>query len=298
MDNIDVINDTLNRISDDPLLRSLTEAAVHNTVVIEEGFTSRKQPNYSDSHICFEENLTLLSAYRFADRKSRTAILNFANPVEPGGGVLRGASAQEEYLCRASNLYPCLKSEQASRYYEYHSGLHQSNQYNSMFLGTDMLIYSPGITFFREDQSYFPDTDCHPSQVYSERWRTLDVITCAAPFFSGSGYILPDGDLCHLFCRRIRNILESAIEHNIQTLILGAFGCGAFHNPPLVVAKAFQTVLSEKRYLHAFENVIFSVKRNDRFCENIEAFEKAFLTFPPDGEPVLCSESNKRRFFE
>lgn len=284
MNNIDVFNDTLKRIDTDPLLRELTQTAIHSTRIIKEGFASQKLPDYTDSRICFEENLTLLTAYRYADSKSHTAVLNFANPIEPGGGVLRGASAQEEYLCRASNLYPCLISEQAKGYYEYHKNIHRANQSGNMFIGSDMLIYSPGITFFREDQNYFPEKDCHPSQIYSERWRTLDVITCAAPFFSASGYVLPEGDLCHLFCRRIKNILEIAIEHNIQTLILGAFGCGAFHNPPSVVTKAFQTVFSEERYLHAFNNVIFTVKRSNRFCANMEEFDKAFHRFPPTGE--------------
>jgi uncharacterized protein (TIGR02452 family) len=36
-------------------------------------------------------------------------------------------------------------------------------------------------------------------------------------------------------------------------LILGAFGCGAFGNPPEVVAKAFRQVLAEQRY-HAFRH--------------------------------------------
>lgn len=298
VNNINVINDTLNKIEDNPLLRELTETAINDTVVIDEGFVSRNQPYYEDSQISFEENLTLLAAYRYADNNIKTAVLNFANPLEPGGGVLRGASAQEEYLCRASNLYPCLKSNQASRYYEYHKKIHQTNQYNSVFLGTDMLIYSPKITFFREDQNYFPDTNYPSLQVYSEYWRTIDVITCAAPFFNSTDYILPDGDLCHIFCRRIKNILEVAIENNIQALILGAFGCGAFHNPPVVVAEAFQTVFLEERYLHAFKNVVFAVKRSNWFCENIESFEKAFTIFPPTGEYVFCSESNKRRFFE
>ena len=298
MNNIEIFNDSQRRIRENHELFEQTKAAVHNTYIVEESFYSPKCPYFSDTHIFSEENLTLISAYRFSDKGMKTAVLNFANPIEPVGGVLRGASAQEEYLCRAGNLYPCLISEQAKGFYRDHNDIIKNNQFNSMFLASDKLIYSPKITFFREDKNYYPDTKCSPSQEYSDHWRYIDVITCAVPFFSGTGYILPNGDLHHLFCRRIQNILEVAIEHDIEALVLGAFGCGAFNNPPAVVANAFQSVFIKDRYFHAFSNVVFAVKRSDLFCENIEAFETAFQHFPPTGEYVWSAERNKRRFFE
>ena len=298
MDNIKVFHDTQERINSNRELTELTQNTVINTKVIEESFRSDRRPYYKDSRVSFEENLTLITAFRFVDAGKKTAVLNFANPVEPGGGVLRGANAQEEYLCRASNLYNCLTSPQAKPYYDYHNYLLKINRFNSIFLGSDRIIYSPNVVFFKEDHNYVPDCECSPTQEYTDKWRQLDVITCAAPFFSSGKYILPDGDLYHLFCRRIRNIFETAVSNDICSLVLGAFGCGAFHNPPMVVSKAFQDVLQEERYSHAFADVVFAVRRTDRFCENIEAFEIAFQQFPPTGEYVLSEERNKRRFFE
>ena len=43
-------------------------------------------------------------------------VLNLASPVHPGGGVHRGAKAQEEDLCRKSSLLPNLESETASSF--------------------------------------------------------------------------------------------------------------------------------------------------------------------------------------
>ena len=48
-------------------------------------------------------------------------VLNLANPVNPGGGVRRGATAQEEDLCRISSLLVSLESMKAKTYYDYNS---------------------------------------------------------------------------------------------------------------------------------------------------------------------------------
>ena len=53
---------------------------------------------------------TLEAAKRLSEKYSgkRIAVLNFASATNPGGGVARGSSAQEESFCRCSTLYPCL----------------------------------------------------------------------------------------------------------------------------------------------------------------------------------------------
>lgn len=225
-------------------------------------------------------------------------MLNFANPVEPGGGVLRGANAQEEYLCRASNLYFSLISEAAKKYYARHNSMIGEGQFYRNFLATDMLIYSPNVTVLKKDVGYMRDKVCRERLEYMEEWYHIDVITCAAPYFTSSENIISKNKLRHLFEKRIKNVFEAAIDNAIDTIILGAWGCGAFHNPPTVVADAFTKVLLKKRYANAFKNVVFAVKRGSAFSENIEAFEIAFSKFPPTGKYVFSAERNKRRFFE
>ena len=56
------------------------------------------------------------------DKARPVLVLNFANPVNIGGGVYKGASAQEEDLCRRSSLLCSLESAHAARYYEYNRG--------------------------------------------------------------------------------------------------------------------------------------------------------------------------------
>lgn len=256
-----------------------TERMVSRTKVYGESFQSSHNPNMLGK-VKFKESLTLIAAREAVIHGKHTAVLNFANPVEPGGGVLRGASAQEESICRVSNLYNSLISEKASSYYQANKQVVSKNQYNSMFLGTDKVIFTPDVLILKENTGYREGFVCHEKEQYTEEIFNVDVITCAAPFFSGSGYIIPNGDLQHLLERRIRNILEVAIENEVEVIILGALGCGAFHNPPVVVADAFREVLLESRYKNAFDEVIFAVKRTEIICENIEAFQKNFSIFP------------------
>lgn len=279
MNNVEVFQQTRQIIASSSHLTALTEKAVRRTGIYGEGFVSRKHPKHKVSRICFEENLTLIPAFRCAASGKKTAVLNFANPVEPGGGVLRGANAQEEYLCRASNLYFCLTGENAAEYYLRNRTILGKNQYNSMFLATDEVVYSPGVTFIRQDAGYCPGQDCHPWQAYTEDWQQIDVLTCAAPFFRNGDYMIPNGDLEELLVRRIQNVLEAAIDNGVECLILGAFGCGAFHNPPAVVAAAFRRLFLSERYCRAFREVVFAVKRSGAHCENIRAFRQAFPGF-------------------
>lgn len=256
-----------------------TNQMIAGTKVYNEHFFSTRNPE-REGIVKFKEDLTLLSAKEAVMRGKRTTILNFANPVECGGGVLRGAKAQEENICRSTNLYKSLISDNASSFYQTNKSMMKNNGYNSIFTGTDLVIYSPDVMVLKEDVGYRSGFLYSDTEKYTNHPFYIDVLTCAAPMISGSGYFLPDVDLQQIFERRIRNILEVAIENDTEVMILGAFGCGAFHNPPEVVADAFRNVLLEKRYRNAFDEVIFAVKRTDRICPNIEAFEKYFSMFP------------------
>ena len=69
---------------------------------------------------------------------SNPLVLDMANRYSAGGGVRTGANAQEEILCRESNLMKALVE------------LEQQNQYPIPEVGG---IYVPGVQFFRADPS-------------------------------------------------------------------------------------------------------------------------------------------------
>ena len=84
-------------------------------------------------------------AHMFAGKDAKPVlVLNMANPVNPGGGVRRGAQAQEEDLCRKSSLLLSLESEAAQRYYEYNRSL-------KTYMGSDAMIFTPEVEIIRDE---------------------------------------------------------------------------------------------------------------------------------------------------
>ena len=230
-----------------PAISGLTEAAAKRSRVYREGFTSEKSGTADPAARVRIVEQSSFEAARELCPAGRTAVLNFANPVEPGGGVLRGATAQEESLCRCSNLYPCLLTEAAQAdYYEYHRAL-------GGHVFTDRLIYTRDVLVFKDEEEL-------PQMLpESERFR-VDIITCAAPY-SQSVRVDPER-LARIFRSRIRNILEAAVDNDAAVLILGAFGCGAFGNDPVLVAEAFRDVLRDGGYERRIQQIVFAVKRS------------------------------------
>ena len=117
-------------------------------------------------------------------------------------------------------------------------------------------------------------------------WYKVDVLTCAAPNLrdhdiydpysdhtSGAGSLSTE-ELQALIEKRVRRIFEVAAYEENEVLILGAFGCGAFRNPPELVAEVFRKVTEE--YLYRFEIIEFAVYCRGTETENYLAFSKAF----------------------
>lgn len=254
--------DTKRLWEEDAELIAVTQEAKRKTVLFyEKPVAERFAGNGGAAHISVIENTTFHAALPLADGMQTVAVLNFASPVTPGGGVRVGAVAQEESLCRSSNLFACLNQPLFwENYYNFHRA-HNDGLYS------DRLIYSKGVTVFKSD-------DALPQLLPREQWRRVDVITCAMPNLRGETQFATDF-LLSLYKRRIRAILQAAISIGAKYLVLGAIGCGAFCNDPDLMAEAFRAVLVDGNYAAAFEQIVFAVKPSvDK--RNLEAFQQAF----------------------
>ena len=182
-------------------------------------------------------NETTLSAHlRHLAKGHNVVSLNFAAATNPGGGFLTGARAQEEYLCRSSALYLAIKD---SPMYAYHRREGHKRY-------SDAMIYSPDVPVFRDDAHGLLPTPYLAS-----------FITSAAPL---TKHLHPE-ELVHIpeiLRTRIRKILTVAQTHGHDSLVLGAWGCGAFGNDGHLVANLFQQAL-EIEFKGAFKEVTFAI---------------------------------------
>lgn len=181
--------------------------------------------------------------------RGKVCALNFASYKQPGGLFLDGSKAQEEALCHASTLYPILSSFQD--YYEY------NRRRLNFALYTDRALYTPDVVFFYEGWNF-----------------TADVLTCAAPNLKAFARYLRDASMLTqnitALEQRCKFVLDIAEAENVDTLILGAWGCGVFGQNPDIVAELFYKYIPACRIPH----IIFAVP--DSHSPNYAAFERAF----------------------
>ena len=182
----------------------------------------------------------------YADNQ-KMAILNFASYKNPGGMFIKGSNAQEECLCHESFLYNVLKEKQT--YYDWNI------QHKNKALYLNRALYSPNVSFIRNNKIVM-----------------CDVITCAAPNKTAAQKYchVSDNDNTEILEKRIDFILKIASDNKVDTLILGAFGCGVFGQNALEVANIFKKYL-QKYY---FKNVVFAIPRGKD--KNFEAFKQVF----------------------
>merc|ERR1711990_1241388 len=58
---------------------------------------------------------------------------------------------------------------------------------------------------------------------------------------------------------RMRGVLHAAKTSGFTKLVLGAWGCGAFGNPPDLVARIFREQLCSPEFRGAFDEILFAI---------------------------------------
>ncbi|KAK4061088.1 uncharacterized protein Triagg1_10515 [Trichoderma aggressivum f. europaeum] len=218
---------------------------------------STKQTDDNDSAPISQKSLnyiriwpvdTLEAASRLSKSgPSRIAVLNMASPLRPGGGVLTGATSQEEWLCARTTLYPSLHED----------------FYRLPEIGA---IYTPDVLVCKT-------WDAEPSDLKPADQFFIDVITAAMLRLpevetNQQGELTyseqKDRDMVLANMRCVMRILRS---RHIERVVLGAWGCGAYGNPVDEIARSWRRVLlgprakrSERVEVYDDMEVVFAIK--------------------------------------
>ena len=194
------------------------------------------------TRVMVTDETTQQAAYRLVDGGTPVVVLNFAAGRNPGGGFLRGSRAQEEDLCRCSGLFPALLRQR---------GYYEANRADRTARHTDHVIHSPGVPFLRR----------RGRDPFEAPPRPVSVITSAAP----EATVLRERGTYDatkvgaIFRRRWLNVLAVAARHGHRTLVLGAWGCGAFGNDAELVAGEARAAIDASPHAGRFDELVFAI---------------------------------------
>lgn len=200
---------------------------------------------------------TLAMAQQFVGQWLTPLVLNMASAFRPGGGVAKGATAQEEDLFRRTTA--CLTHAEA--WYP---------------LQDDEFIYSPQVRVLKDEAG---------RELEADQQTCLAMVSVAAirhPRVTHAGTYKHDDDRA-LMRRKIEHIFKVAVRHGHDALVLGALGCGAYKNPVDEVCALFQDVCAQWAGA-PFRAIGFAVLvKKPADAANLEAFQRAFGAVQPDG---------------
>ena len=200
-----------------------------------------------DTEVRVENIDCLIAAHNLQLRGLNPVVLNLASPVNPGGGVIRGASAQEENLFRRSNLFKSMY--QFAKYAEEYGLQHSDKQYplDNNHGG----VYTPNAVVFRGTQA-----KGYPLLKEPHIISFVAVAGISHPRLIGNE-LAPEEII--ITKNKIRTIFRIALKHGHDSIVLGALGCGAFCNPPAHIARLFHEVMEEAEFKNHFKMLLFAI---------------------------------------
>ncbi len=179
-----------------------------------------------------------------SDQRS-LGVMNFADPIYPGGRFQDGINAQEQTICRNSFLYPELLKFK-NIYYS------KNRRNNNSYYYSRSLIYSHHVKVLRDEREHG----------LNNHYKYPDFVSIAAPDLTDmekEGLPISQQHVKIDLYDKILRTLRAFKNERVRNLILGAFGCGRFHNDPDMVAGLFANILARNEFLGAFDDIYFDI---------------------------------------
>lgn len=223
----------------------------------DDGYLDDSSQEYSKCEYLVVNMDSFEANYRYA-LSDRALVMNFASALHPGGGFMNGASAQEESLCRNSTLFASIGSKKARAMYDY-------NKEDGAPFYSDYMLLSPYVTVFRNPAG----------ELMRNKFNTAVITVPAINMKRLSGNVGRQR-IPAVMENRIERMLCAAIREDYDTLILGAWGCGAFGHDAKDVAGYFKDVIINRKYYKFFKKIIFAVYDTSKGQYNYRSFCEIF----------------------
>ena len=196
-------------------------------------------PESRPCQVVVENSDTLNLTLNLKNNNLNPLVLNMASDYCPGGGVAKGARAQEEDIFRRTNYFQVLPRSQYP-------------------LESWKVIYSPLVHICKNDQYKMlkPATDSgnpcvpisciavaalrHPKIRYENRFERY--------------YNPQDKEIME---KKIEAIFQIGLANGHDSLVLGALGCGVFQNPIHDVVDIYRRMI--EKYRTSFKVIAFGV---------------------------------------
>ncbi|MCD8095375.1 MAG: TIGR02452 family protein [Ruminococcus sp.] len=288
--NINILDDTLNIMKNGCYSKNSREIRLHfaseklreTQVFLPKDIESMRTTNelsvISDDNItqgiecyfgCENADALVLAQKEYQNLKKngetvpRVLVLNLASATQPGGQTRKGASAQEEDLCRRTSLLLSLESENAKKYYEY-------NNARKTRMGSDAIMLSPYVEVVKNADSETLDEPF-----------SISVISCAAPMVRLGLEGMSQQKYEEMLYKRIQGMLLVAASLKYRHLILGAFGCGVYGNDAAIVSDLFARAICSLTYDgkncgQLFDSINFAVLCKPNKDYNYKEFRRNF----------------------
>jgi len=233
-------------------LRTLWAVPRTHFITHDQCMKTRVQGRGKDPEITFSTMTTADALYHFAYNERRKVCgLNFANGSDVGGGYKTGAQAQEEDLCRRiPNLFTSLFQAKREGLYPFGPGTARSPSEPGKYCD---VLWTPGCVIARagEERGF--------ALLPPEAQVSTSLVAAAAPNLKFA--VPPDLHDRTLMYNAAKTILIAPrmMEPEVSTIVLGAWGCGAFGGDPQEISQLFCSALIEERLGRLYQEVHFAI---------------------------------------
>lgn len=194
------------------------------------------------------------------------AVLNMANAFVPGGAYVEGTAAQEENMFRRTDCHFRVGHD------EYDPELDRYlPEMTSLISGENGLVFldsqHPRVCIRGPENRSEPDLG-YAWLADTEVFPFYELRAAAQDLRDGSRF--SEKNARH----RIAAQLETLIRHDVNHVILGASGCGAFQNPAQTVAEIYKEEITKRK--RSFAVVAFAIHGAGYGPDNYTPFQRVF----------------------